>query len=93
MERPLDILSLERSRNYHGLYHVLGGVISPLNNISPSELYIEELISRIVKQEPAVKEVILATNANLEGEATSMYLSKLIKSKFPDVLVTRIHSD
>ncbi len=90
VERPLDILSLERSRNYHGLYHVLGGAISPLNNISPSELYIEELIGRIVKQESAVKEIILATNANLEGEATSMYLSKLIKSKFPSMKVTRI---
>lgn len=90
VERPLDILSLERSRNYHGLYHVLGGVISPLNNISPSELYIEELVSRIEKQESIVREIILATNANLEGEATSMYLSKLIKSKFPQVKVTRI---
>lgn len=90
VEKPLDILSLEKSGKYRGLYHVLGGAISPLNNIGPDELYIGALISRIKNQDPRIKEVILATNANLEGEATAMYLSKLVRQVNPSVKVTRI---
>ena len=88
VEKPLDILSLERSGKYHGLYHVLGGAISPLNNIGPEELYIDDLIRRILKG--GLKEIIIACNANLEGEATAMYLGKLIKQKDSSVKVTRI---
>lgn len=87
VEKPLDILALERSGKYQGLYHVLGGAISPLNNIGPDELYIGELLKRLGV---SVREVILATNAHLEGETTALYLAKLIKSKFPEVRVTRI---
>lgn len=90
VEKPLDIISLERSGKYVGLYHVLGGVISPLNNIGPDELSINNLLGRIRSVQPEVKEIILATNANLEGEATSMYLSKLLKQEFPEIKVTRI---
>ena len=89
VEKPLDILSLERSGKYRGLYHVLGGAISPLNNIGPDELFINELVRRL-EGDSVVREVILATNANLEGEATAMYLSKLIKNKNKEVKVTRI---
>ena len=73
---PLDILPLERTREYKGLYHVLHGVISPMEGIGPDDLKIRELLSRL--QDGVVTEVILATNPNLEGEATSMYLQRLI---------------
>jgi recombination protein RecR len=73
---PLDILPLERTREYKGQYHVLHGVISPMEGIGPDDLKIRELLSRL--QDGGVTEVILATNPNLEGEATSMYLQRLI---------------
>lgn len=76
VEEPLDILALERTRQYKGLYHVLHGVISPMDGIGPEELKIRELLIRL--HAGGVEEVILATNPNLEGEATSMYLHKLI---------------
>jgi recombination protein RecR len=76
VEEPLDILALERTRQYSGLYHVLHGVISPMDGIGPDDLKIEELLARL--QDGSVVEVILATNPNLEGEATAMYLQRLI---------------
>ncbi len=76
VEEPLDILALERSQSYKGLYHVLHGVISPMDGIGPEELKIRELLTRLKGGETA--EVILATNPNLEGEATAMYLQRLI---------------
>jgi recombination protein RecR len=77
VEEPLDVLAIERTREYKGLYHVLHGAISPVEGIGPSDLRIEELLQRL-RVEP-VEEVILATNPNLEGEATAMYLERLIK--------------
>lgn len=76
VEKPLDILPLERTRGYDGLYHVLHGVISPMEGVGPEELRIRELLDRL--QGESVQEVILATNPNLEGEATAMYLQRLI---------------
>jgi recombination protein RecR len=76
VEEPLDILPLERTREYKGLYHVLHGVISPMDGIGPDDLKIKELLGRL--QDSVVAEVILATNPNLEGEATAMYLQRLI---------------
>jgi len=76
VEEPLDILPLERTREYKGLYHVLHGVISPMEGIGPDDLKIRELLQRL--QGGEVQEVILATNPNLEGEATAMYLQRLI---------------
>ena len=76
VEEPLDILALERTRGYHGLYHVLHGVISPMNGIGPDELRVKELLARL--QGGATQEIILATNPNLEGEATAMYLHRLV---------------
>ncbi len=75
VEEPLDVLALERTRTYKGLYHVLHGVISPMNGIGPDDLKIQPLLSRL---RSGVQEVILATNPNLEGEATAMYIHKLI---------------
>lgn len=76
VEEPLDILALERTGSYHGLYHVLHGAISPLNGVGPEELKIASLLSRL--RSGGIGEVILATNPNLEGEATAMYLQRLI---------------
>lgn len=76
VEEPIDILPLERTKKYKGLYHVLHGVIAPSEGIGPEELKIRELLVRL--QNSQVNEVILATNPNLEGEATAMYLQRLI---------------
>lgn len=77
VEEPLDVLALEKSGSYDGLYHVLHGAISPMNNIGPEELHIRELLPRL--KDGTVKELILATNPNMEGEATAMYIQRLIK--------------
>ena len=76
LEEPLDVLAIERTHAYKGLYHVLHGAISPINGIGPDELRISELLTQI--KAGNVTEVIVATNPNLEGEATAMYLHKLI---------------
>jgi recombination protein RecR len=76
VEEPLDVLALERTRAYEGLYHVLHGSISPVNGIGAEQLKIRELLDRL--RDETVTELILATNPNLEGEATSMYLQRLI---------------
>jgi recombination protein RecR len=83
---PEDLMALERSGGYQGLYHVLHGVLSPLEGIAPQDLRIEELLSRL--REGKIKEVILATNPSVEGEATAQYLSQVIKPL--GVRVTRI---
>lgn len=76
VEEPIDILPLERTKKFNGLYHVLHGVIAPADGIGPEELKIKELLSRL--NGGLVTEVILATNPNLEGETTSMYLQRLV---------------
>ncbi|GIT69404.1 MAG: recombination protein RecR [Chloroflexota bacterium] len=78
VEDPLDILALEKTRCYNGLYHVLHGVISPMSGIGPDQLKIKELFSRLSSQD--ITELILATNPTLEGEATSMYISRFLGS-------------
>ena len=76
VEEPLDALALERTHSFRGLYHVLHGAISPMNNVGPEDLKVAELLNRLKDGE--VTEVILATNPNLEGEATAMYLHRLV---------------
>ncbi len=76
VEEPLDMVALERARGYHGLYHVLHGVISPMDGVGPEQLKVRELLARL--NDGAVTEVIMATNPTLEGEATAMYLHRLI---------------
>lgn len=83
---PRDVLSFERSREYRGLYHVLHGVMSPMNHIGPDDLKISELIERVAADE--VHEVIMATNPDTEGDTTAMYISRLIKPF--NVKVTRL---
>ncbi|MCR4934947.1 MAG: recombination mediator RecR [Oscillospiraceae bacterium] len=74
---PKDVASIERSREYSGVYHVLHGVLSPMNRVGPDELRIRELLERVAAQ--PVSEIIMATNPDTEGDATAMYLSRLLK--------------
>ncbi len=74
---PKDVLSIERSREYNGLYHVLHGVISPMNHIGPDDIGVKELLGRAAQDE--VREIIMATNPDTEGEATAIYISRLLK--------------
>ena len=85
-ESPKDVISIEKTNEYHGLYHVLHGAISPMDNIGPNDVKIAELLERL--KEDTVKEVIMATNPTIEGEATAMYIAKLIKPF--GIKVTRI---
>lgn len=87
VEQPKDIMVMEKMKEYHGLYHVLQGVMSPIEGKGPEDLNIASLINRL-QQNPAIKEVIIATNATPEGEATAMYLSRLIKPA--GIKVTRL---
>jgi recombination protein RecR len=88
VEEPRDIVAVEKTQEFNGRYHVLQGAISPIDGIGPEQLRVRELLARIEKE--AVAEVILCTNPNLEGEATAMYLSRLLKDL--QVKVTRIAS-
>lgn len=83
---PRDVAALERAREYQGVYHVLHGVISPLNHMGPDDIRIKELLARVA--EGGVREVIMATNPDTEGEATAMYLSRLLRPL--EVRVTRL---
>lgn len=89
VEEPKDVPAIERTREFRGRYHVLGGAISPIDGIGPDQLRIASLLRRIA--EPEVGEVILATDPNLEGEATATYLIRLLRT-FPDLSVTRLAS-
>ena len=82
VEEPRDVLALEKTNEYRGLYHVLGGALSPLDGVGPEELKIKELLQRIStpsNESVGIQEVILAMNPNVEGEATTIYLTKLLK--------------
>lgn len=88
VEEPLDIIALERTKQFHGTYHVLGGAMSPIDGIGPQQLHIPELVARIQKDN--VKEVILATNASVEGESTALYIQKQLEEQGVDIVVTRL---
>lgn len=91
IEEPYNLVAIEKTREYHGLYHVLHGALSPIRGIGPEELRIKSLLERLrpgADDEPEVREIILATNPNTEGEATANYLSRLLKPL--GVKVTRI---
>ncbi len=88
VEEAKDVLAIERTREFRGLYHVLGGAISPIDGIGPDDLRIKELMSRLASTE--VSEVIIATDPNLEGEATATYLSRLLHQ--PGLTVSRLAS-
>ncbi|RZS44971.1 DNA replication and repair protein RecR [Herbihabitans rhizosphaerae] len=89
VEEPKDVLAIERTREFKGRYHVLGGALDPLSGIGPDQLRIRELLTRIGEQE--VTEVIIATDPNTEGEATATYLVRMLRD-FPGLTVTRLAS-
>jgi recombination protein RecR len=85
VEQPTDVLSVERTGKYNGVYHVLHGAIDPLNNIGPDEIYLDALLKRITNNSLPITEVILATNPNMEGEATAMYITKQIGNRTSEI--------
>jgi recombination protein RecR len=88
VESSLDILALEKTGQYNGLYHVIGGAISPVDDIGPENLRIKELLDRIEKDKDNISEIILATNPNLEGEATAMYIKQQIRNSKSEIRKT-----
>jgi recombination protein RecR len=88
VEEPLDIVALERTGHFKGTYHVLGGAISPIDGIGPEQLHIPELLKRLVDDE--VKEIIIATNASVEGESTALYLQRNIQDAGIEVAMSRL---
>ncbi len=88
VEEPLDIVALERTGHYKGTYHVLGGAISPIDGIGPEQLHIPELLERLERDE--VEEVIIATNASVEGESTALFLQRMINDAGIDITMTRL---
>ena len=89
VEEPKDVVAIERTREFKGLYHVLGGALDPLSGVGPDQLRIRQLLTRITAAE--VTEVILATDPNTEGEATATYLARMLRD-FPGLTVTRLAS-
>ena len=88
VEEPLDIYSIEATKAYKGTYHVLGGAVSPIDGITPDQLHIKELLTRVADDQ--VTEVIIATNPSVEGESTALLLQKLLQEKFKDLKITRL---
>lgn len=88
VEEPLDIYAIESTHGFKGVYHVLGGAISPIDGITPEQLHIKELISRVEKDN--VQEIIIATNPSVEGESTALLLEKVLHEKNPELKLTRL---
>jgi recombination protein RecR len=100
VEEPSDVIPMERTHEYHGVYHVLGGALSPIDGIDPEHLRIEELYARVDGADPgaegrepaAVREVVLATNPTTTGEATALHIAQGLRERAPSVTVTRLAS-
>ncbi len=90
VEEPLDAQAIDKGGQFNGVFHILGGVLNPLEGVGPDNLEVESLLARIKDERLKIKEVIIATNPSLEGETTAMHLSKAIRSISPDVKITRI---
>ncbi len=96
VEEPSDVIPIERTHEYHGVYHVLGGALSPIDGVEPEDLKIEELYRRLAGAgatgEGAVREVVLATNPTTTGEATALHIAEELRSRVPTLTVTRLAS-
>ena len=92
VEEPSDVIPMERTHEYHGVYHVLGGALSPIDGIDPEDLKIAELFARLVTPGAAVREVVLATNPTTTGEATALHIAEELRRRSPEVKVTRLAS-
>ena len=90
VEQPSDVIPLERTGEFHGRYHVLGGALSPIDGVDPEHLHIAELLGRVSQN--GVREVVIATNATTTGEATALYLAEAVRERAPEVTVTRLAS-
>jgi recombination protein RecR len=92
VEEPSDVISIERTHEFRGRYHVLGGALSPIDGIDPEDLKIAELYARVSDPAQPVREVVLATNPTTTGEATALHLAGALRERAPDVSVTRLAS-
>jgi recombination protein RecR len=92
VEQPSDVIPIERSGEFHGRYHVLGGALSPIDGVDPEDLHITELFGRIGDNGNGVREVVIATNATTTGEATALHIADALRERAPDVAVTRLAS-
>jgi recombination protein RecR len=95
VEEPSDVIPMERTHEFHGLYHVLGGALSPIDGVEPEDLKIEELYARVVpagQSGTPVREVVLATNPTTTGEATALHIAEELRRRAPEVSVTRLAS-
>ncbi|HST54687.1 MAG TPA: recombination mediator RecR [Solirubrobacteraceae bacterium] len=94
VEEPSDVIPMERTHEFHGVYHVLGGALSPIDGIDPEDLKIDELYARIpgARGHPPVREVVLATNPTTTGEATSLHIARELHERAPELTVTRLAS-
>ncbi|MFN2617429.1 MAG: recombination mediator RecR [Thermoleophilaceae bacterium] len=90
VEQPSDVIPIERTNEFHGRYHVLGGALSPIDGVDPEHLHISELLGRV--SENGVRELVIATNATTTGEATALYLAEAVRERSPEVAVTRLAS-
>jgi len=92
VEEPSDVIPIERTHEYNGVYHVLGGALSPIDGIDPEDLKIAELLDRASAGEGEVREVVLATNPTTTGEATALHIAEELRARAPSVTVTRLAS-
>jgi recombination protein RecR len=89
VEEPLDIIALEKTKQFNGTYHVLGGAISPIDGVGPEQLHFKELLARVQNDE--VREIIIATNASVEGESTALYLQRFLRENgCDDLIISRL---
>jgi recombination protein RecR len=92
VEEPSDVIPMERTHEYHGVYHVLGGALSPIDGVDPEDLKVAELFARVSAPGATVREVVLATNPTTTGEATALYVAQELRERTPEVKVTRLAS-
>ena len=92
VEEPGDVIPIERTHEYRGRYHVLGGALSPIDGVEPEDLKIAQLYARVERADPPVREVVLATNPTTTGEATALFIADGLRERAPSVTVTRLAS-
>jgi recombination protein RecR len=92
VEEPSDVIPMERTHEFHGVYHVLGGALSPIDGVDPEDLKIAELLARVSSPDAQVREVVLATNPTTTGEATALYLAEELRARAPALIITRLAS-
>jgi recombination protein RecR len=92
VEEPSDVIPMERTHEYHGVYHVLGGALSPIDGIDPEHLKVAELFARVASEGEQVREIVLATNPTTTGEATALHIAEELRVRAPGLTVTRLAS-